>query len=211
MLALDGSGGPGAANESGYCVFCSSVRFEQLSWLRDGRVVTRALGCLSEASRREALRLIEVHGGKNMAADFEKRVARALHRKDPARAKRRARGRYNKNQNVRGRRCKEEVRRSMEGFDKETDCWGIASVAKSRKTDRKGDATRSCDEKLAVSGIRVRKKLAPTTSWGVRTVRTSRKSRKSDKSRDTSSTGESARATGEDRPPAGGTDREEAS
>ena len=94
-LSLDGSGRPGAATVSDpRCVFCSGARFEQLTWHRGGAVITHCLLKLAPEDRREALRIMELHGGAEMRTKYAERVARQERRQDPARAKRKARGSY---------------------------------------------------------------------------------------------------------------------
>ena len=135
-LALDGSGHPGAATpQDPRCVFCSEERFEQLTWVREGALVTHYLLMLQPQERREALRMIEIHGGPDTRIKFAERVARQERRVDPARAKRKPRGAYSKRQ---------RAARVASGH-----AWGIkgGSAEKPASASMKREATRSTKAK----------------------------------------------------------------
>ena len=129
MLALDASGGPGTATDAdSRCVFCSGERFEKLTRVRGGSLVTNYLRRLRSPERKEALAAVEVHAGASTRRDYEMRLARRQRRRDPNRPKRKARGSYIKK------------RRSVK------EAWGIPGAAmatgerssetKNKKTER---------------------------------------------------------------------------
>ena len=116
-LALDASGTPGAASESDdRCVFCSSERFEKLTRKRGGCLVTHYLSLLRPKDRQEALRIISMHGGEAMSADYSARLKRLLRRHDPSRPKRKPRGKYATN------KCRKQKKSS------EQNPWGVEAV-----------------------------------------------------------------------------------
>ena len=61
------------------CMFCSSERFERLTWIRARALVTNYLGRLQpEEAQQEALRIIEIHGGATMRARYAGRLLVAV-------------------------------------------------------------------------------------------------------------------------------------
>ena len=66
-----------------WCVFCSLERFERLTWIRAGFLVTNYLGGLQPEHQLEAICIIEIHGGATMRPGNKRRQQR----RDPGRAK----------------------------------------------------------------------------------------------------------------------------
>ena len=124
-LALDGSGQPGAAKPSdSRCIFCSSERFEQLTWRRGGSLVTHYLNRLQQKDQQEALRIIGIHGGKAMRKDYAARLKRSQKRRNPARKKRGPRGRYSK---------KRQATNQADDKKNAAVAWGIPPVAATQR------------------------------------------------------------------------------